>query len=388
MVFGCRYGRKWLALSSGPLSLVSWCLILLSRSIYVLYLVRFLQGVLLAIVFGVVPLYIAEISEPKVRGFLAGNFQTMWAFGILFTYVTGPYMDFRMYIFVCAIQSIIFTIGFPLMPESPYFLLMKNRDPEAKDSLMWLRGNNYTEDEFGSMKASVEKDLRNEVSWKDLFATGKDRKIFFTVQFLCFIKYMIGLPAMNTNAADMFFRASGGLLGEHEATIIFGLIFFCSAFFGSFLSDLIGRRPLLIGTCGLIGLSYSLTGAYFYLVEKTTYNISSLSWIMYSTIATSTALSNIGPSSLLQTIQGEMFPSHTRAMGSGLMGITAALATFMDLKQYQTVIDLFGIYMNFFIFASFAFLGSITLFCILKETAGKTLGEIQTDLEEEPKMQE
>lgn len=388
--FGDWYGRKPVLLSTGPVCLVAWGLLLVSRSIYVLYLVRFLQGAALAIVFAIAPLYIAEISEAKVRGMLAGQFQTMWAFGLLFSYITGPNMMLESYIYVCGIMPLIFTLFFVLMPETPYYYLMNKKDNEARRALKWLRGTTKIDDELKRMKDSVEKDMENKASWKELFSTGKNRRIFFTVQMLCFLKYMIGSPAMSSYTAETFSHASNGALNEHQATLIFGLLLLVSAIVGSFLSDSVGRRPLLVGTCFLIAVSYAFTAAYFYLEEHTVTDVRSYVWVMYLSIGFSTVLSNIGPSSLLQTIQGELFPSNTRAMGGALTGVTGAIATFLDLKQYQTMVEYFGLYMNFVIFSAFSLVGSALIYFILKETAGKSLGEIQTgmDVNESEKNQD
>lgn len=322
-------------------------------------------------------MYIAEVASPKIRGRLSGHFQTMWAFGILYSYVTGPYLAYQEYAYVCAILPAIFTGLFMFMPESPYFLLMKGNEEKAKEALVWLRGEDDVDEEFQCIKQSVEKDMSKQGSWYDLVRTRKDRKIFFTVQLICFIKYMIGSPAINSYAASMFSQASGGTINENIMTIVLGVLLMVSAFFGSWMSDKVGRRPLLIGSTIANTVLHIVSAIYFFLASHTELDVSGQSWIMFSAIAGSCVVTNLGLGSLLQTVQAELFPSHTRAIGSGVTGITAAIATFLDLKQYQTVNDYFGVYMNFVIFAAFGVLGTVFMYFIIPETKGKSLGEIQ-----------
>lgn len=366
----------------GPIALLAWVLVLSTRSLMTLYIVRFLQGINLGTVFALAPMYIAEVAEPRIRGRLSGHFQTMWAFGLLYTYVFGPYLPYQSYIYVCSVIPIIFTIFFPLMPETPYFLLINGHEEKAKKVLIWLRGTSQVENELSSMKESVAKEAKMaKGTFKDLFATKKDTKVFFIVQLICFVKYMTGSPAINSYSASMFVQASGGAVDEHIMTIILGVLLIISAFFGAYMSDTIGRRPLLIGSTIANTILHLTSGVYFYFANNTDVDVSHYTWVMYASVAGSCVVTNLGLGALLQTLQAELFPSHTRAIGSGVTGVTASIATFLDLKQYQTIVDIAGVYMNFVIFSAFGLLGAIVMYFAIPETKGKSLGEIQATME-------
>lgn len=54
------------------------------------------------------------------------------------------------------------------MPESPVYLLIENRDEEAKTALKWLRGSSYDpKQEIDELKESLSENENEKVSLKD-----------------------------------------------------------------------------------------------------------------------------------------------------------------------------------------------------------------------------
>ncbi|CAH1397351.1 unnamed protein product [Nezara viridula] len=371
-----RIGRKKVLLLSGPVSLLAWLLVLTTRNIVVLYVVRCISGIGVAIAYACAPMYIAEISEPRIRGELSGQFQTMWYIGILYSYITGHYLSYQNYAYACCVGPFIFVAFFYLMPESPYYELMVDRPKNAIKALRWLRSTKDVDEEFQSIKKSVEQDMKCKGGWRDLFATKKDTKAFLIVQTVCIIKYLNGIPAVLAYATQIFAQSSNGTLKDHELTIGLGVLLCITTFCSAMISDSVGRRPLLIYST-LISATFNIfTGTYLFLSHQG-YDVSDYSWVMYVSIAGFCIVSNIGLGPLMLTIQAEYFPSHTRGIGGGITGITTSVAVFINLKQYQTVEDFFGVYVNFWIFALIGYLGTMFMHIVLPETAGKSLGQIQ-----------
>lgn len=378
MVLVDRLGRKTILLSTGPISLASWLLVWLTRSLPVLYLVRLLQGAAVAVVYTIAPMYIAEISEPRIRGALSGQFQTAWYVGVLFCYVTGPFLSYNQYALICTLGPLLFTIIFYMMPESPYFLLMVQREKDAANALCWLRNSDQIETEFTNIRQSVQDDMKLKGGWRDLIRTKKDRKAFFIVQTVCLIKYLNGMPAIVTYATQTFAQSSNGAIKDYQLTITLGVLLCITTFFAAFMSDSVGRRTLLLFSTFASAIFNIITGLYYFLL-KSGVDVSDYYWLMFTSVAGFCCISNIGLGPLMQTIQAEFFPSHTRGIGSGITEVTASIGTFINLKQYQTVEDLTGVYMNFWIFAVVGLTGTLIMYFVIPETAGKSLGEIQKD---------
>lgn len=84
--------------------------------------------------------YVAEVTEPKYRGMLTASGTTCVVIGILVQFVLGTFLKWRTIALVCSVMPVFTIIALFFVPESPYWLLTKNRVKEARKSLAWLRG--------------------------------------------------------------------------------------------------------------------------------------------------------------------------------------------------------------------------------------------------------
>lgn len=82
----------------------------------------------------------AEITEAKYRGTLTASGTTCVTIGILTQFIFGTFLTWRVIAIVCLALPIVTITALQLVPESPYWLIAKNRTNEAKESLAWLRG--------------------------------------------------------------------------------------------------------------------------------------------------------------------------------------------------------------------------------------------------------
>lgn len=84
--------------------------------------------------------YVAEITEAKYRGTLTATGTTCVIIGILTQFVFGTFLQWRSIALICLALPILTIIALQFVPESPYWLISKNRIKQAKLSLAWLRG--------------------------------------------------------------------------------------------------------------------------------------------------------------------------------------------------------------------------------------------------------
>jgi SP family facilitated glucose transporter-like MFS transporter 8 len=122
-----RIGRRLtLSILAVPLS-AAWLILGFGSSVAELFAGRFIAGVAIGAVSVTVPMYIAELAESSIRGALGTLFQVQMTLGILFSYLVGMVGDHRALSFIACALPVVFFITFSWMPESPVFLLSKNR---------------------------------------------------------------------------------------------------------------------------------------------------------------------------------------------------------------------------------------------------------------------
>ena len=87
--------------------------------------------------------YIAETVHPKIRGSLVILPGIFLALGQFFVWFLSYFLSWRMTAFVLIIPPLLLTLMLLLLPETPYWLVSKNRFSSAKKSLEFFRGSHY-----------------------------------------------------------------------------------------------------------------------------------------------------------------------------------------------------------------------------------------------------
>ena len=83
------------------------------------------------------------------------------------------------------------------MPETPYYLITKNKEQEAKKSLQWLRGIKNVNNELDELKrAYTEQKKLGKVSYMSLITNKVYFKPFFIMNALMFIQQFSGVNAV------------------------------------------------------------------------------------------------------------------------------------------------------------------------------------------------
>lgn len=378
-------GRKPCLLTTGPLYIISWLLVIFTKHVYVLYVVRFMQGLAMGIVFTVAPMYIGEIAGAKCRGALSTFFIGMLSTGVLLEYLVGPFVDYDTLAYVSLVIPVVFLLTFVWMPESPYFLIMKERDVDAKKSLFWLRGGREaTSDkinlELHNMQQDVEKEMKLSGNFMDIISTPANRRSLLIVQIVAVADVISGMSAVLSYASTMFARTGSRLITPDGSTLLLGVLVFLSIFPTAFLVDRTGRRPLLLVSCFGSGISQLVTGTYYLLSENYHVDLSPFDWIPFMSITFFAVIYSIGLGPLVPTLQGEFFPSNTRGLAGGVTTITLTVISFLVMKLYQVICDTYGIYLNFYIYSFGCIICGFLVYFIIPESKGKTFAQIQEEL--------
>ena len=136
-------GRKralWLV--SVPLSL-AWLLIACAQNVWALYVSHCILGACLGIISDASQLYVSEAVSSQWRGALGCIPVLMFNVGILICYTAGSWLGWQeLAFFGCGLTfpALLLPLVFP---ESPSYLVAREKVKEAILALRWLRGPNY-----------------------------------------------------------------------------------------------------------------------------------------------------------------------------------------------------------------------------------------------------
>lgn len=221
----------------------------------------------------VIPVYLAEYAPPSIRGRLVGFFDMFIQVGTLVGFwinygiestLESNRFQWQLPVFVQFFPAAILMIGIFWVPESPRWLLMKDRRDKAIKNLVWLRtvpeDHPYLQFELSQIEDQVtaEKALVGDSTlwriFKELCTVHTHRKRLLLGMILIFFKTFSGVQAVNYYSPVIFEQLGfNGASNSLFATGIYGTVkFVFTIFFGFFIVDRVGRRlPLIAGSIGL-----------------------------------------------------------------------------------------------------------------------------------------
>lgn len=181
------FGRKWTMISLVVPFMLGWGLVTWAQNLVMLISGRFLIGLAGGAFCVSAPQYAAEIAEKEIRGVIGTFCMLMINSGILFVYTVGAFASVFWTNVICAMIPLVFGLSFFFMPESPAYLVLKNRDEEVNKTFKWLRGDKYNpQSDIDSLKEEIQEEAKSQVAFSEILkrrATQRALLIGFGLMF-------------------------------------------------------------------------------------------------------------------------------------------------------------------------------------------------------------
>ncbi|VEN44661.1 unnamed protein product [Callosobruchus maculatus] len=374
-----KIGRKTSMLLTSPLYFVTWIMVAYSPSVMLLYIARFLVGTSDGVAFTVFPMYLGEIANAKIRGMLGSSVQVSMFIGMLLINSIGSFLDITYTALISAGVPILHFVTFCFMPESPYYLVMKENLKEAEKSLKKLYRSKDVTDELNEVIESVKEDKANDGKFWELFTIKSNRKAVFIVFGLRAFQQLSGTNVI-TFYAGTIFKEAGSDVPSSISTIVYFSVQLVVSIIASFLVDKLGRKPLLIWSIIGSGAALAMEGVYVYLDDYTDVDMSHLKCVPLVALIGYVTVFNIGMGTIPVLLLGEMFPTSVKAVALCLADIFFGVIVTIISKFFQFTKDSMGLHVPFFVFTASCVLGLLFIIIWVPETKGKTLEEIQHEL--------
>lgn len=382
-----KIGRKKSLLVASSVNACAWITIALGTNMTQLLVARFFSGMASDMAFVAAPMYIAEIADQKIRGFLSGIIYLMMLTGCVIVYSVGPYLPFYVPPAIGAVVSSLEVAIFGFLPETPYYLLYKDKPEAALKSLQYFRRNGDTEKEIKEISKAVERQKSERGRIQDLFVIKSNRKAIITMTVLNGGQHFCAISVIVMNL-HLILKAAGSIYIDYSiAAILFSVIMLVAATIACLIVDKYGRKVLLIMSAVFSGICLLAIAIYFNL-QKNGIDVRNASWIPTVAVMVYAAAFKLGLGIVPIVVTSEIFPAKVKAMG-----MTTADAMYVGwsavvLQIYQWLDRSYGLHVPFYFFSGCCF--SVMLFTIfyIPETKGKTLEEIQMMLKEEQPLLE
>ncbi|KKI91808.1 major facilitator transporter [Bacillus sp. SA1-12] len=385
-LFGGRladsYGRRKTILMLSFIFLAGTLGCTLAPDVNVMVVSRFVLGLAVGGASVTVPAYLAEMSPADSRGRIVTINDLMVVSGQLLAFVfnailgtTMGHVDgiWRYMLAIATVPAVLLFIGMMRVPESPRWLVSKQKNDQALNTLNRIRKGDEAIAELAEIKATFaeEADMKK-AGLKDL-ATPWIRRILFIGIGIGIVQQITGVNSIMYYGTEILKDSGFGTEAALVGNIANGVISVLAAATGIWLLGKVGRRPMLI--TGLAGTTTSLLliAIFSSMLEGSVV----LPYIVLSLTVTFLAFQQAAISPVTWLMLSEMFPLQIRGFGMGVTVLCLWIANFFVGFLFPVFLENLGLSGAFYIFVGLGVLAITFVTKFLPETKGFTLEQLE-----------
>lgn len=376
-----RLGRKKTLLWIGVLYFVSAVGSALAPEAYSFSFFRFIGGIGVGASSVAAPIYISEISTPSTRGRFTALYQFNIVFGILLAFISNYIIGllfqgevaWRWMLGVEGLPALIYIVLVARLPNSPRWLLMKDREESLVIRSMALLGldGEKAKLQIAEIRLGLGKAVGKQ---RENLFSGRYNKSLILAFFIAFFNQLSGINFILYYAPEILEHA-GFASGESLfGSISIGLVNLVFTLVGISLIDRMGRRQLMVlGSLGYI-LSLSTVAWCFHAGASPT--------LLLVFILLFIASHALGQGTVIWVFIAEIFPNRVRSYGqswgTGVHWVFAALITLLTPTFLDAEIGIFrdNPWPIFIFFALMMVLQLFWTIFAMPETKGASLEEL------------
>lgn len=369
-------GRKKILLTAGCIFSAGTILSGLAPNVQALITGRLILGIAIGISSFAAPLYLAELSPKKNRGFLVTLNQLGITFGILLSYIVDYLLAsneaWRLMLLFGLIPALTLVFGSMVLPESPRYLAFKGRLKEAKQILMYLRSSQDVDQELSEIQTTK----TEQYHWQELIKKPRFLKLLSVGVLLAIIQQITGINTLIYYAPKVFQMAGFDTSSAIFVTSIVGLTNVIFTIIALPLVDRLGRRTLLyIGLGGMI-ISLMCLGLTF---QQTQLNEFMRMLTLFSMMLYIACFAiSLGP--VVFVLLSEIFPLRMRGLGMSIAMGANWLSNMIVALTFLTLIGKLGPSKTFYGYALVSILSMFFIYFFIPETKGKSLEQLEESL--------
>lgn len=305
-------------------------------------------------------------------------------FGGAFFESAISYLPYQTIIGISVIPPLLLLFGFFIVPESPYFYLMKGDRSRATEIVTWLKGACLKED-MDIMEDAVMMQLNNTATFSEIFTSKVNLKAFMIIQSL---KVVIGSSSLIMLMSYCTVILPDSFVSAQTGYVILCCVWVVAGVTSCLIMDKVNRRTFLyVSSVGTV-IPMTLLTIWYFLRDKTSVNTSTTTWLPLIALIVAGAFETGGIFNVPNVIKGEIFAINIKSKACALCCMTAFLFEGLTNFFFYSITNNIGMYINFLKVAITSGLCIVVVKFWLLETRGRSLEEIQDILnsDEKPKM--
>lgn len=399
------FGRRWGMFTGALVIIVGTCVQATTHTKSQFLGGRFVLGFGVSFCCVSAPCYVSEMAHPKWRGTLTGLYNTTWYIGSIIaswvvygcSYIENDKDAWRIPIWCQMITSGIVCLGVFWLPESPRWLMAQDRYEEAAKILATYHGEGRLDHPLVQLQL---KEMANQISseasdkkWYDyheLWNTHSARRRLICVLGMACFGQVSGNSLSSYYMVNML--KSAGITDEHKVLALNGInpaLSLIGAVTGARMTDVVGRRPLLLYTIVFSSICFAImTGTSKLAMPGHVGNLDDADTQALTPSQRAAANTTIafififgivfsfGWTALQSMYIAETLPTATRAKGTAVGNFASAASSVVLQYSSGPAFEKIGYYF-YLVFVFWDLIEGVVIFFYFPETKDRTLEELE-----------
>lgn len=340
--------------------------------LYMFNFYRIIGGIGVGMASAIVPMYIGEIAPAEIRGRLVSLNQFAIIFGMLVVYfvnwgiANGQSVEWinsigwrRMFLSE-SIPAGLFGLLLFLVPETPRYLVLQQKDQDALNILTKINGQTRAQE--------ILKEIKNTVQDRSgkLFSYGK--LVIIIGVLLSVFQQFVGINVALYYAPRIFESMGAGKDASMMQTVVMGLINVIFTVFAIITVDKWGRKPLLM--IGSVGMAIGM-----FAIAALAYNeIIGIGTLVFIIVYTASFMMSWGP--ICWVLIAEIFPNKIRGRAVAIAVVAQWASNYFISATYPSMMEFSGT-VTYGFYGVMSVLSFLFVWKMVPETKGKTLEEME-----------
>jgi major inositol transporter-like SP family MFS transporter len=375
-------GRRKVLLYLAILFLFSTLGCTLSPTAEVMIGFRFLLGLAVGAASAIVPMLLAEMATPELRGRMVNNNDLMVVSGQLAAFVfnaiiantLGDHSNTWRYMMVLAtIPAVGLWFGMLIVPESPRWLASNGKIGAALDVLRRIREESLAQSELQEIQQNItEENKLSKATFKDLGVPWIRRIVFIGIG-IGIVQQVTGVNSIMYYGTEILQSAGFGIKAAIIGNMANGVISVIGFLVGFYNLRKFSRRKLLMG--GQIGIITTL--CLIAIVPSVLKGTAVMPYVVLLLTVSFLFFQQSAVSVVTWVLLAEIFPLRLRGLGMGIAVFFLWIADFFVGLLFPPMLSHLGLTYTYLVFVAVNLLAvAFTKFCV-PETKGFTLEELE-----------
>jgi sugar porter (SP) family MFS transporter len=372
-----RISRRRTKIVSGAVYVIGAVGCALAQSYWQILAGRFWLGLAVGTASFVSPMYIAELTPPRIRGGVVSFNQLMITSGILVAYIVdwgfAPFSNNWRWMFALAVvPGAALAIGMYFMPFSPRWLVERGREDDARAVLERYR---FPEDDVDAELDEIREVSESEMSIRDLWARALRRLMLVGIGLAVF-QQIVGINTVIYYAPTILEFAGQKDTGALTQSVYIGCTNVFFTIVAILLLDKLGRRFFLLGGTTVLTVALVVLGVFF----QSSAVQHHAPWLALVSLIVYIAGFAVGLGPVFWLMISEIFPLQMRGPAMAVCTMFNWGFNFLISYTFLSLTDLVTKAGTFWIYAFLGVCAVVFFATLVPETKDRTLEQIQDEL--------